>query len=64
MEPLEIKHDVVIKDVDNPMYPLLVECTCGFKCHCRIDVEADFRKRSHESASMWLKATKGWQYGH
>jgi len=57
-------HTVTIKDVDNPKYPLLVTCTCNYQCCCKSEVEADFRKRSHESAAGWIDATKGYQHGH
>lgn len=59
-----MEHQVTVKDVDNEKYPLLVTCTCAFQCHCRTEIEADYRKRSHQSAAMWLEATKGYQNGH
>jgi len=57
-------HIVTIIDVDNPKYPLLVTCTCNYQCHCKTEEEANYRKRSHESASLWLEASKGFQLGH
>jgi hypothetical protein len=59
-----MEHKVTITDADNPKFPLLVTCTCQYQCHCKTEAEADWRKRSHESAALWLAATKGIPFGH
>ena len=60
----DTEHVVTIVDTDNPKYPLYVACTCGWQCHCRIESEAEARKRNHLGMSGWIAATKGYQVGH
>ena len=57
-------HRPVVMDTDNPMYPYSVTCRCGWQALATSESQADYYKRSHESNSLWLQATKGLQRGH
>ena len=57
-------HEITVRDTDNPMYPYEVTCTCNWQALAKTQAQADQHKRMHESRSLWLQATKGWQSGH
>jgi len=59
-----MEHKAVVTDTDNPRYPYQVTCPCAWQALARTEQEADFHKRNHESQSLWIQATKGWQRGH
>jgi hypothetical protein len=57
-------HTVIVREVDNPMYPWLVSCTCNYQAHCKTEAQADYWRRSHEGTQRYLQASKGYQTGH
>ena len=59
-----MEHQLVVKDVDNEMYPYLVTCTCAWQACAKTEDQALYFKRNHESQALWIQATKGWQRGH
>ena len=64
-EPLPIPgHTVTVAEVDNPMYPYLVTCTCNWQAHAKTEQIADYWRRSHEGTQRYLAASKGFQAGH
>ena len=58
-----MEHKPTVTEGDNPMYPFLVTCPCAWQAHAKTREQADYYKRHHESASLWLQATKGFQSG-
>ena len=59
-----MEHKPVVHDTDNPMYPFIATCTCGWQGLAKTEAQADYYRRSHESQSLWLQATRGLQRGH
>jgi hypothetical protein len=63
-EKESLDHTPKVDESGNPKYPFIVTCPCAWQALAKTRDQAEYHKRHHESASLMLKATKGWQIGH